>query len=506
MLAAIAAPNAQAEEPIYWEMFDKIMDDSFANNEVMENASWLTDVFSPRIVKSPQYRASAEWAAKKLEEYGLTNPRLEPYEFGIGYVNEYISVHMMEPKYMTLLAYPVTWSPPTKGKIKGPVIYMNFDEVMSEMDLAGFRGSVKDAIIFTQPKQEVNPVIRNPAEQWSSEQLDKKTTIEIVPARRIRRLPQDDDDEQPMPRQQIIDFLVAEGVGVIVRTDGRSDYGTVVVENSSYTLESKPWEKGGPTRAPELVMAAEHYNRIMRIIERGVDVEMEVELKVSFSTDDPMDHNVIAEIPGTDLAHEIVIIGAHLEANPAGTGAVDDAAGVVAVMEAMRTLVAVGAKPRRTIRIGLWGGHEMGTFGNRAHVAKHFADPKTKEYRQDYDNFCAYFNMDIGSGRIRALSISNSEEMRAIFTEWLKPLRALGMTHLFTTGSTHEAYDEVGLPSFYFEQDRREMDDRHAHSSMDTYERLVPEGLMQSSVVMATLAYHAAMRDEKLPRPAPLPW
>jgi hypothetical protein len=114
--------------------------------------------------------------------------------------------------------------------------------------------------------------------------------------------------------------------------------------------------------------------------------------------------------------------------------------------------------------------------------------------------------MDIGTGRIRALSVMGNEEIRSIFTEWIKPLHSLGMTHIFTSGLTHESYSAVGLPSFYFAQDRTEMDDRHAHSNMDTYERLVPEGLIQSSIVMATLAYQAAMREEKLPRAQPLPW
>tara|TARA_B100001013_G_scaffold51866_1_gene27172 strand:- start:2785 stop:3546 length:762 start_codon:yes stop_codon:yes gene_type:complete len=253
-------------------------------------------------------------------------------------------------------------------------------------------------------------------------------------------------------------------------------------------------------------MSAEHYNRIMRILEKGVPVEIEANVRVSFSRNDLTDHNVIAEIPGTDLAHELVIVGAHLEANPAATGAVDDAAGVVATMEAARSLAAIGVRPRRTIRFGLWGGHEMGLFGNRHHVRTNFADPQTKEYKKDYENLSAYFNMDIGSGRIRGVSIMGNELIRSIFLEWMKPLRNLGMTHLFTTGLQHEAYEEVGLPGFYFEQDRKVIDNINAHGSMDTYERLVPEGLMQSAVVLATFAYHAAMRDEKLPRVAPRPW
>jgi len=507
VLALLFGSLASAEEKVYWDVFQQIKDEVFENQEVMENASWLCDVFGPRNAKSPSYRASAEWAAKKLKEYGLSNARLEPYEFGVGYVYEYISVHMISPKYMTLLAYPATWSSGTDGKVRGQAVYINFDEITSEADLEQYRGRLKNAIVFTAPKQEVSLIIPLPEERFSDEKLDEMASVKVGPRDSERRRGRGRREEQDrLSRQEIIDFVFGEGCAAIVRTDGRSDWGSVVVENSRYTMETKPWEEDAGPNPTELIMAAEHYNRIMRILEKGVPVEMEVELRISFSRDDLTDHNVIAEIPGTDLADEIVVIGAHLQANPAGTGAVDNAAGVVASMEAMRALVAIGAKPRRTIRMGLWGAHEMGAFGNRSHVAKNFADPKTKEYKKDYDNLFAYFNMDIGTGRIRGVSVIGNEEIRSIFTEWIKPLKALGMTHIFTTGMTHEAYTEVGLPGFYFNQDRTAMDDRHAHSNMDTYERLVPEGLIQSSIVMAHFAYHAAMRDEKLPRIAPLPW
>ena len=251
-------------------------------------------------------------------------------------------------------------------------------------------------------------------------------------------------------------------------------------------------------------MAAEHYNRIMRILEKDIPVEIEIDLRVRFTDDDPYDYNVVAEIPGTDLADEIVLLGGHLQANPAGGGAADDAAGVVTSMEVVRIFKALGIKPRRTIRVGLWGGHEMGVFGNTSHVRENFADAETQEYKKDYDKLSAYFNVDAGSGRIRAVSIQGDERLRGIFTEWIKPLHNLGMRHLFSYGSTHEAYSEVGLPSYYFVQDR--MDERQYHANMDTFDRLVAEDLMANSVILATFVYHAAMRDELLPRFAPRPW
>jgi hypothetical protein len=404
---------------------------------------------------------------------------------------------------MPIIAYPATWSAGTNGKKRGQVVYIDFDEVTSEADLKQYRGKLKNAIIFTQTKQKISPHFEPMAKKFTKEQLDEMAKTPIGPSiskeRRRRRSRGD-----RLPRVKIIDFVFGEGAAAIVRTDGRNDYGTVAVENTRYTLDTKPWERKTPSPPTELVMATEHYNRIMRILEKSIPVEMEVELRVSFTSEDPYDYNVVAEIPGTDLSNEIVICGGHLQANPAGTGAADNAAGVVVAMEAVRILKAIGVKPRRTVRVGLWGGHEMGVFGNRSHVRKHFADRVTQEIKPGYENFGAYFNVDHGSGRIRGVSIQGNEVLRSIFTEWMKPLHNLGMSHLFHTGMVHEAYEEVGLPSFYFVQDR--MEERCYHSNMDFYDRLVPEDLMANSVILATFVYHAAMRDEKLPRNESIPW
>ena len=501
LLLSIAL-SGYAQEAVHWDVVDQIMDEAFENSHVMENASWLVDVFAPRNTKSPGYIAAAEWAKERLQVYGLANARLEPYEFGVGYVNEYVSVHMMSPQYMPIIAYPATWSAGTNGKVRGHAVYMNFDEIISSSDLEPYRGKLGKAIIFTEPIRKLTPHFDPPATRFTTEQLDEMAKIPIGPQAAKKEKPH--PREGKLPQQQIVDFVFDEGAAVIVRTDGRNDFGTVAIENTRYTLDNKLWEVNAPRRPTELVMAAEHYNRILRILEKDIPVEIEVELKVSFNDDDLMDYNVIAEIPGTDLAHQIVLLGGHLQANPAGGGAADDVAGVVACMEVVRIFKKLGIKPRRTVRVGLWGGHEMGVFGNKSHVRKNFADPDEQEYKKDYNNLSAYFNLDHGSGRIRGVSIQGNESLRAIFTEWMKPLRNLGMTHLFTAGMVHEAYQEVGLPSFYFVQDR--MDTRQYHSNMDAFDRLVAEELMANTVILATFVYHAAMRDELLPRFAPLPW
>lgn len=505
LILPMLAQSGSAEEKVYWDIVEELMDEAFNNSHVEEDASWLVDVFGPRNSKSSGYVKAANWAKNRLTEYGLANAHLEPFDFAVGWENKYTSVHMMAPQYMPIIAYPAAWAKGTNGKVRGKVKPINIDTIDSQEDLNQYKGKLKGLIIFTRSIQEVSPHFEYLPEVYPEEELDEKQRITMAPPESRERRGGDGRRER-LTREEIYDFLFAEGVAAVVTAEGRFGFGIVNAAVGGYAMERRLWEADAPPAVTELVIAAEHYNRMMRIMEKGIDVEMELDVKVEFRKGEPVDHNVIAEIPGTDLAHEIVVIGAHLQSEPVGAGAIDNAAGCVIAMEAMRILKAIGAEPRRTIRIGLWGGHEMGTIGNSSHVAMNFADAKTKEYKKDYDNLSAYFNMDIGAGRTRAVSIMGNEEMRSILLEWMKPLRSIGMTHLYTTGSEHESYREVGLPGFYFDQDRRHIDDFNAHTNMDLYERMVPEGMMQSAVVLATFAYHAAMRDEKLPRPHPKPW
>ena len=498
--------SAVAEEKVYWNVVQQIREETFANSEAMDNASWLSDVFGPRHVKTPAYYAAAQWAQKKLIGYGLDNAVLEPYYFGTGWENRYTSVHMRTPQYMPIIAYPAPWSAPTPGKVTGHAVYLDFSNIASIEDLEPYREKLQNAVVFMHPKQPLAPHFDPIATTFTEEQLDEMSRIKIAPEdadeRRSRR---DRSRPERLSRQEISEFVFAEGALALVRTDGKSDFGTVNAGVVGFTNETAPWEEGTPPNPTELVIAAEHYNRILRILEKDIPVELELEVRVNFTRGDPNDHNVVAGIPGTDLAHEIVVFGAHLQADHNGTGATDDAVGVVVAMEVARIFKKLGLKPRRTVRIGLWGAHEMGTFGNNAHVAKNFADPKTKEYKKDYNNLSAYFNLDHGTGKIRGVSVMGSEVVRSIFSEWIKPLHVLGMNHLFKTGMAHESYSSVGLPGYYFLQDRMDME-TNVHSNMDVFDRLVEENIKVNTVILATFVYHTAMRDEKLPRVAPLPW
>jgi Zn-dependent M28 family amino/carboxypeptidase len=231
-----------------------------------------------------------------------------------------------------------------------------------------------------------------------------------------------------------------------------------------------------------------------------------------------MGHNVIAEIPGSDLKDEIVMVGGHFDSWHSGTGATDNGAGSAVAMEVVRILQALGVKPRRTIRIGLWGGEEEGLIGSRAHVEKHYASrsdalggPQGQQtpitLKPAHDKFAAYFNLDNGTGKIRGVYLQGNEAVRPIFRAWLEPFRDLGastLTSRNTGGTDHLAFDAVGLPGFQFIQDEIEYSSRTHHSNMDVYDRIQADDMKQASVIIASFVYDSAMRDEKLPR-KPLP-
>lgn len=491
--------SAADQEKVYWDVVAKIREEGFNSSHIMEDVSYMTDVFGPRLAKSSSYLAAAQWVKKKFKEYGLAHVELESYEFGIGWQNEYTSVHMMTPQYMPIIAYPLSWSSPTPGRVRGPVVFIDFQEITSKSDLTAFKGKLKKAIVFTAPKRKLVPNFRPDAVIYTKEQLDQMAATPILP----KDIQNDDRYRKKMnlPRNEIIDFLSSEGAVAIAKPDQVYDDGTVMVTKVAGT----PWKNGIKKGPSEIVMAAEHYNRILRILEKDISVEMELEIRVNLTEDDLKDYNVIAEIPGSDLAEEVVMVGAHLDAHAGATGAEDNATGAAQVLEAARILVAIGAKPRRTIRFALWGGEETGHMGSRAYVNKHFIDQKTGKFTTEQEKFAGYFNLDYGTGKIRGIYLMHNFLALPVFTEWMRPFHDLGTTHCILVpgqdiGSDHVEFEAVGLPVFPFLQDPVENDSRTFHSNMDVYDRIIPEFLIQGAVVVASFVYHAAMRDDKLPR------
>ena len=290
------------------------------------------------------------------------------------------------------------------------------------------------------------------------------------------------------------------------------------------------YDKDAPKIPPQIVMAQEHYNRLVRMIEQGEKPKMVVDLSVQFHDEDLMAYNTVAEIPGTDLKDEVVMLGGHMDSWHSGTGATDNAAGVSVAMEVVRILKALDLKPRRTIRIALWSGEEEGLLGSRAFVTQHFGGSPASMFggggpggpgrpgaaasatdaapKPEYDKFQAYFNLDNGTGKIRGVYLQGNEAVRPIFRKWLQPFREMGATTLTisnTGGTDHQSFDGIGLPGFQFIQDEIEYETRTHHSNQDVFDRIQAEDMKQAATIMASFVYNAAMMDEKLPRNRPRP-
>jgi len=503
-----------AEEKIDYQMIVKIREEGLNNSQVMELAQYLTDVYGPRLAHSPSYNEALSWAEQKFKRWGLKKVTIEPWgKFGLGWENQYTSVHMITPRYMTVIAYPLAWTAGTKKKIQAPTVYVNTEELFNQKDLNFYRGKLKGKIVFIKPKRKLKLNFKPDAVRLSREELEDMATLRITKPTQINsglhknleNLPAGNSGtkKRTLSWEQIEEFLRQEGALVLVEPGmgaDTMDKGTVRVNDYPPILPEDP------IPLPHLVVAAEHYNRMMRLMEMGYQVKMEVDIKNKFYDDDLRDYNLIAELPGSDLKDEIVMIGAHLDAVSAATGATDNAAGSAVVMEAMRILKTINAQPRRTIRAALWGAEECGHLGSRGYVRQHFYDPQKKIKLPEYDKFYVYFNVD-WYGRIRGIYLQGNDLARPIFEAWMKPFHDLGMTYLVpgnTGGTDHMSFLEVGLPGFQFIQDDLEFFTKTFHTNMDVFDRLVPEDLMQAAVILAAFAYNAATREGKFPPPTPI--
>jgi hypothetical protein len=502
----MASSASIAAEEIDHEMTVKMRQEGFSHSTVMELARVMTDVHGPRYANSPSYDAATKWAVETLEEYGLAKVEREAWgEFGYGWENTFTSIHMTSPKYQPVIGYPVPGSRGTEGVVKGAVVAIDTSKLTKVEDLEIWRDTLTSKIVLVSVPRKLKPQFKPQAVRLSDEELRGMARLEIDrldtgPSSYGKSTEEEDPDSETLSREQIEEFLAGQGVEVLVETGtsnvGPMDKGVVHVGGDG----TMPFDQ--PKSMPRIVVAPEHYNRMMRLLGHGLDVEMEIEIRNEFSTDDPLDHNVLAEIPGSDLAHEIVMIGAHFDSEPAGTGATDNASGSAIVMEAMRILSAIDAKPRRTIRLALWGAEEVGILGSRGYVKKHLGDREADTVTAEHEDFSVYFNVD-WYGRFRGVFLQGNDATRPIFEAWMAPFADVGMTWIVpgnTGGTDHMAFLEVGLPGFQFIQDDLEFFNVTFHTNMDVYDRLVAEDLKQAAVILATFAYHAAMRDEKFPR------
>jgi hypothetical protein len=304
-------------------------------------------------------------------------------------------------------------------------------------------------------------------------------------------------------RDKVNQFLNDEGVLAVVKTSYDGDGGAV------FGSSGGPYQKGKPVPPASVAIAAENYNRVLRLLEKKIPVKLEFDIEAKFYDETTKAFNVVAEIPGTTKKDEYVLLGGHLDSWQGATGATDNATGVAVMMEAARIIKALGLKTQRSIRLGLWSAEEQGLIGSRAYVKDHIADPADMKPKAEHSKITAYFNIDNGSGKIRGIYTQGNDMVKNTFTSWLAPFADLGahtVTNRNTGGTDHQAFDAVGIPGFQFIQDPLDYMQRTHHSNMDTMDRVPKGDLMQISAIVASFAYHSANRDALLPRkPMPKP-
>ena len=502
VLATPIAARQLAPEKVDYDAIYRIKEEGFQRSQVMEITSYLTDVYGPRLTNSPNYKAASDYVVKKLTEWGLVNVKAEPWgPFGPGWSNELTVIRAVSPQSYPIIGYSKAWSIGTSGPVSGEAVLVKVDPNDREgRGLEQYRGQLRGKIVLLGDPREVKPIFEPPANRFTAQQLEELTRENDNQRRPGYRPPGREYMEAMRKRLQ---FFKDEGAIAIVDEGRNGDGGTVFVGG----VTPRDPKDSNYVAIPQLTISAEQYGRIARTIEKKVPVTLELNVKNAFHDADRDSWTIVGEIPGTDKADEVVMIGGHFDSWHTGTGATDNAAGSAVMMEVVRILKAAGLRPRRSIRIALWSGEEQGLLGSRAYVKQHFADRETMQLKPEHAKFDAYFNVDNGTGAIRGIYLQGNEAAAPIFNAWMAPFQNLGMTTLSirdTTGTDHLSFDAVGLPGFQFIQDEVEYDTRTHHSNMDVYERIQPADMMNNAVIVAAFAYHAANRDEKLPR-KPLP-
>ncbi len=511
-LLFMLCPILYSQEKVDLEVMSRIRYEGFHNSKVMDYATGLMDNIGERLTGSPNMKRANEWTRDQLTAMGLSNAHLEAWgPFGRGWANQYINVRMTSPDIAPLIAYAKAWTPGTNGTVQGKCIRVNIED---KKDFDKYKGKLAGMIVIFGSDVEAKPITEAPFKRDSDEDLTKIYDYSAAPERQYRMA---DILRRQQLTKDINQFFADEKVtAVLDHSRQTSGGGTVFVQSGG------SYKTGETTAVPQVTLALEHWTRIARLLDQKKDVTVELNVQNTFYDDDPMAYDTIAEIPGGDKKDEVVMIGAHLDSWHAGTGATDNGAGTIVMMECMRILKSLDLKMRRTVRIGLWSGEEEGLLGSQGYVEHHFGSrPHSEEPDKKNDptllrreagdvtvkpeqaKVSVYFNIDNGSGKIRGIYLQENAAVAPIFEAWMQPFKDLGMTTLTmknTGGTDHQSFDAVGIPGFQFIQDPLEYETRTHHSNMDVYDRLQPDDLKQIAVIVAGFVYDAAMRDQILPR------
>lgn len=492
--AIMGSLRCMAQEPIDPAVVNKIVQAEMTSSQIPQIAQGLLDQ-GGRLTASTGYKRAADWIMGEFNKWHLSNIAYEEWgTFGPQWETQEFSLEAIAPFRFPIHGFPVPWSP-GGNNLQGEVTIISPQQSMDSTWLREHAADLKGKFILIKGQPRLEKKNFKPlAKRYDKAELDTMQDKYMISQ---EDMPHIREYLQALPLCRKL-MKQAGALGVISALAG-SDNGAVT-NQTNYG-----YKKANPMVLPEANIATEDGERIARLHKAGKKPVLKLLLKVKTSANDVPGHNVIGEIKGSDpkLSSELVIIGGHLDSWIAATGATDNGAGCIVMMEAMRLLDSLKLVPRRTIRIALWDGEEQGLYGSFNYVQNHYRDKKTLQLKPEQEKVSVYFNLDNGSGKIRGIYAQNNTAVKPIFEKWLAPFDTLGATHvtMSNTGSTdHLSFDWAGIPGFQFIQDPIDYETKTHHTSMDDYDHLQIEDLKQAAAIVACFAYQASVRTEKLPR------
>ena len=505
ILALLSLPLAAQDGS--GDMLTRIRKEAMDHSQIMKTMHMFTDLYGPRLTGSPNHKAAADWAVKQMTAWGLENAHLEPWDFKHpGWLNERLTAHLISPVKDPLVCEVLAWTPSTKGTVQASALQLVVPEKVTQDQLNIFlnnnKAKVRGKIVLI-GKPAVIPVNLNPpAKRLSDEQAQQRFGPNARPFAFPSPSPTptpDPNAPKPLTNRQINEqldtFLKDNGALVRVNDAGREFRQIRAFNNPTYDVNKV---------VPTVVMSNEDFGRIARILNDGTEVVLEFNIVNHVYPEGATSYNTVAEIPGSDKADEVIMLGGHLDSWHAATGATDNAIGCSIMMEAARILKTLGVKPRRTIRVALWSGEEEGLLGSQAYVKQHFGS--FEDQKPGYEKFGGYFNIDSGTGRVRGASVFGPPEAANIMRDILEPFKNDGVVGAGATrsrrlgGSDNTSFNEAGLPGIGMGQDPIEYGTNTWHTNLDTYERILEDDVKKDAMEVAWAVYQLAMRDDLLPR------
>jgi 6-phosphogluconolactonase len=471
----------------------KIIAEVKDHTQILPNLTYLSDVIGPRLTGSENLKRANDWTAQKMREYGLENVHLEGWTIPVGWERGTVTAKLIEPDTgRTLTMASRAWTPGTKGKVVGDVVYLS---ARTTAELAAYKGKLKNAIVLLSQPSNDRPIGEFLSVDRYAPRGGQRGGGGAPGGRRGGGGGRGGFDGGG----EMAEFLRSEGAAATL-TDSDKPHGLLNMTGS--------WGRGqdradSAEPVPSLFVTHDHYAMLYRLATRKGEngapppkTRMELEVTNKFIPGPLKVSNTVGEIRGSEKPDEFLVIGAHLDSWDLGQGTTDNGTGSCVVLEAARVLGKLakeGIRPRRTIRFVLFTGEEQGLHGSRNYVESH---------RDELPKCSMALVHDTGTGKVTELTLSGEAAAQPILDPELVSLKEIGLkgTNLGTIGgSDHNSFTRVGVPGFCFRQDLAEYRLTH-HSQSDTLDKAREPDLIQGAQSMAVIALRVANLPQLLPR------